>query len=63
MITDRYTKVILTFIAIGLFLNASIQLFPIAHAYGNGMYVRVTNFETDKQAGEILSVYCKNCKA
>lgn len=67
MYTDRYTKIILTLIAFGLLLNAALQLLPVAHAYGmsygNGTYVRVTNYETDMRKGETLYVYCKNCKS
>jgi len=47
MKTDSYTKFILTLIAIGLFLNAAINLIPKVHAYGRGTEVQVTNYETD----------------
>ncbi len=62
MKNDSYTKFILTLIAIGLFLNAAINLIPKVHAYGRGTEVQVTNYETDITAGETLYVYCKNCK-
>ena len=61
MKTDRYTKVILTLIALGLFLNVAVNFVPIAHAYGSGENVKVTNFETDMKSGETLYVYCTNC--
>lgn len=62
MSTDRYTKVVLTLIAIGLFLNAGLHLIPVAYAYGSGAEVSVTNYETDMKPGETLYVYCKNCR-
>lgn len=61
MNADRYTKTVLTVIAIALCLNVAVQLMPIAHAYGTGQDVTVTNYETDVSSGETLYVYCTNC--
>ena len=63
MSIDRYTKTILTIIALSLAVLASerVGLVRGAAAYGSGEDVRVTNFETDVSYGETLYVYCTNC--
>ena len=61
MNTDFYTKVILTLIAVGLFLNFASNFATEAYARGRGAEVQVTNYETDITVGETLYVYCTNC--
>ena len=62
MQTDKYTKVVLTAIAIGLFLNAATSFIPVAYAYVSPAEVKVINYETSENSGETLYVYCKNCE-
>ena len=62
MKTDRYTKIVLTLIAVGLWVNVGISLIADAHAYGSGENVKVTNLETDVRGGETLYVHVTNLK-
>lgn len=59
--TDRYTKFLLTVIAVCLTVQTFAALTPSAYAFGRGEDVTVTNFETDVRGGETLYVYCTNC--
>ncbi len=61
MNTDRYTKIILTLIAVGLVLNAASNFTSPAHAFGSGQDVKVTNLETDIRRGEMLLELCPDC--
>ena len=61
---DRYTKTVLTVIAVCLavIVLRDVEFVKPAHAYGSGQDVKVTNYETDISAGETLYVHCKNCR-
>lgn len=58
---DRYTKILLTVIAVCLVAQTIAAVTPSAYAFGSGQDVSITNLETDIRAGETLYVYCTNC--
>ena len=66
MMTDLYTKTVLTVIALALALIASNDLGLVGRAqaigYGEGQKVVITNLKTKSNGfGELLHVYCENC--